>query len=612
LFDSNNNKLRYHFLFKSMNKYLQGCGSSRWFLDRRTASILSVSDDDGTSMMAASQKIRVHPDSHKPLSTDAKGDRYDHKGDSSTSTVPLIILTVPHGVPSELSTSGHWSDTEALTMAYSIKTKLENDLRSGAEIVLLPGNVNRGHADLNRYLRPGNPGNPEWIAWHDKLDSIIHTAVRERRHIILLDIHSYPGESTGLYPKSLGYIILGPWNKFGQFLNDKLWKAQPYVPGGENAIMLMASGWGIKDMALIEVNESLVSRNETADYISTFSASAIKQWLDNVPTDGEQERFKRVQWIDSLDSTVEFKVQPFEDRVKSVPTNYDKELEYRIDQCARDRSPETILYTTFSVEGSTLVVIRDDLLCGGAKSRYLPYVLRDPALSNYREFIYASGWPGGAQASLAASVKWLNKTRPRDDQLLATIFTEPDQDDPSMIPQKPFPLLAQKTLDAQYKLVLKEQDMATSIEGYIRKDETNRRKLLESGFPSRIERLVIRRMAESVRDHFQGLFTPKTRDFKFDEVWVCVGSALFIHGLAQVSDLAKEFIGVSVYQNATYPHMENVRIEYAEKDVFTPINPSTEIPLVPSSINYDAKVWTKLRTTFDRSKPKHVLWLNMF
>lgn len=527
-----------------------------------------------------------------------------------TQSTPLVILTVPHAATNSLSKEQS-SDSAALTIATQIKLKLQTLFKTKIDVALLPGTTNGSTVDLNHYRRPAEPNYAEWKTYHDNLDSLISD--NHARRLVLVDVHSYAA-TAGNSNQPSGYTVAGSLDKaFGSFLNDKLWgKDQPLAPSGENAVILRASDQLVRDAALVAMREpDKATFATTIDRVSTSVSEAIVEWLSLHSEDDRVERSSRIKWIQSLSNT-NFVVREAKDAdqaiYKPVPSTYAEELKYRQQQCRIDRDPSVILYNTFTIGSSVLVIVRDDLLCGGAKSRYLPYVLSDPAYKRYREFIYASGWPGGAQASLAASIKHMNTKRVGEDRLQATIFIEPDDSNPRLIPQKPFPLVA-RGAGAQYKLVPNGTDMASSVVNYVAKDTTNRRKVLESGIPSPVERMIIRRMAECVRDHFQ----LKKGDVPFDEVWVCVGSAVFIHGLAQVTDLAKKFIGVSVYSGAVYPTIANVEIQHANKDVYVPIDPKTDpMPPVPSSLNYDAKVWANLRQTFNSKIQKRVLWWNMF
>jgi len=280
--------------------------------------------------------------------------------------------------------------------------------------------------------------------------------------------------------------------------------------------------------------------------------------------------------------------------------NDQAEYSYRLGRVLVDASPMTIRYQHFT-SPCHLYIIRDDLLVGGVKSRFLQYVLQDPKFSRYREFIYASGWPGGAQVSLADTVKRLNKKDGGNRQ--ATIFIESTSARSNTVPEKPFPQLAKNKLDAQY-IVTPESEMPPAISKYVM--AKGDRKWLTTGLQSDIEALIIQRMATDVLNHF------KAMSIHFDEVWACVGEGIFMRALASVPKLAEKFVGVSVYPDSKV-RIDGVTIIPASRPLTTPTDPVKEVPPVPSARYYDAKVWVELSKRLNKVNPDtKILWWNMY
>lgn len=88
-----------------------------------------------------------------------------------------------------------------------------------------------------------------------------------------------------------------------------------------------------------------------------------------------------------------------------------------------DGSPNyEIKYTRID---KNIIVIRDDTLCGGTKSRFLASSLPVED-TTYDEFVYVSSHYGGAQIALAVAVKQLNMRK--GYKYKATVFSTPIND----------------------------------------------------------------------------------------------------------------------------------------------------------------------------------------
>ena len=68
----------------------------------------------------------------------------------------------------------------------------------------------------------------------------------------------------------------------------------------------------------------------------------------------------------------------------------------------REQMRFSLFYSRFSFRpDQEIVVIRDDLLCGGTKSRVAYPFIENLVSKGYKEFVYVSPWYGGAQIALA-------------------------------------------------------------------------------------------------------------------------------------------------------------------------------------------------------------------
>ena len=83
-----------------------------------------------------------------------------------------------------------------------------------------------------------------------------------------------------------------------------------------------------------------------------------------------------------------------------------RDLPHRLEVCLDSILVDPTTFPIYTEEYNFLeldmVVVRDDLLCGGTKSRVLyPYLINSGLANKYSEFIYVSPSYGGAQIALA-------------------------------------------------------------------------------------------------------------------------------------------------------------------------------------------------------------------
>lgn len=245
---------------------------------------------------------------------------------------------------------------------------------------------------------------------------------------------------------------------------------------------------------------------------------------------------------------------------------------------------------TTNFPGQEIIIIRDDLLCGGAKTRVLETSLRQDYPANTEEYVYVSRPFGYEQVTLAYSVLRLNMTNKKTGGKMkrAVIFLNPSSQEEGNLDSR----LA-KELGAEVVFVPTSKNVQEEAQKYV--SEKPNRVLLPQGFKS--ENLIknIGKIAEKIRNKF-GVF---------DEAFSSIGSGTLQLGLQQ-GGLAKSYYGVCVYGDGNCP---------AELGSATPIPPTVpfdapvpveQAPPFSSSLHYDAKVWT-----FIQNRPGKILFYNV-
>lgn len=171
------------------------------------------------------------------------------------------------------------------------------------------------------------------------------------------------------------------------------------------------------------------------------------------------------------------------------------------------------------VEGN-IIVIRDDNLCGGTKSRFLASSL--PFDQGYTEFVYVSSHYGGAQVALAVAIRQLNMNS--NKKYRGTIFTTP-------FSSQDLPTFTKMTRDMGVKIMTSQDPHGDAIE-YV-ETRPQSRFLLPNG-------LALSKLEEHLT-----LFAKKILEKfgKFDLVCSAIGSGTLTRSL-QRAGLANRYIAI--------------------------------------------------------------------
>jgi len=234
-----------------------------------------------------------------------------------------------------------------------------------------------------------------------------------------------------------------------------------------------------------------------------------------------------------------------------------------------------------------LVVIRDDLLCGGTKSRFIKKILP----LKYQYYVYVSPWWGGAQIALALAVRDINL---KENNIIfpkkAIIITlKPKGATPAYI-------LIAKELGAEIIYVSESWSEAENMaQEFIQK--TPNCILLSSGFDSYEAIEEIRTIGLKILQELG----------QFDAVFSVAGSGTLTRGL-QLSGLGKEYWAISV----TYgiPDVGKAHLLVHHQHFDERIDPNNAPPF-PSSSHYDAKGWYYAWQYSQEHPRKRVLFWNV-
>lgn len=213
-------------------------------------------------------------------------------------------------------------------------------------------------------------------------------------------------------------------------------------------------------------------------------------------------------------------------------------------------------------------VVRDDLLPGGSKSRFLRKLMELP----YTQFVYASPTYGGAQVALAMACKEAGKT---------AVIISPDREE-----------LHARTDDARREgaLVFQQPGSLEELdEVAAHYAKVNKAFHVPLGCHSPLASHAITEAAERV----------KADNGVYDEVWCVAGSGTVIQAL-QASGLGKEYHAVAIGEAPELPGVQVVQSPLDEEAE------ATEKPPFPSCPTYDAKAWE-----FVKDRPGKVLFWNV-
>ena len=207
-------------------------------------------------------------------------------------------------------------------------------------------------------------------------------------------------------------------------------------------------------------------------------------------------------------------------------------------------------------------VVRDDLLPGGTKRRFLYRYLQSQ--SHVKEWVYASPRVGYAQVALAYAC--------RDLGLKATV----------VIPKGKHLPLTDEAISIGANIIEVPMGFLTHIQSVAKNYalETPETQLLPFGLDHPVVIDEVARIASSLP------IQPK-------EVWSCISSGVLSRGLQKAWPTAKVY-GVRVGHNTTDRERGRAEI-FISKYKFTQKCKTAEKPPFPSSDYYDSKVWSFIK-----------------
>jgi|SRR6185312_9059228 len=224
-------------------------------------------------------------------------------------------------------------------------------------------------------------------------------------------------------------------------------------------------------------------------------------------------------------------------------------------------------------------VVREDLLVGGTKRRFVDDYVKHFAAKGAREFVYATTVYGGAQIALAHACRAVG--------VQATVFGAE---------RKVLHARSQEAVDAGAKFISVPMGFLTNVQAKARAYcQTTGAHLMPFGFDSPAALAAIANAATRVRQNCG----------RFDVAVCAVGSGVLIRALQQ-AQLARSYVGVLVGRDhASADNAELIR----HKLQFGSDAPRAERPPFPSCSNYDAKAWKTARDL--RAKFSRVVFWNV-
>jgi hypothetical protein len=235
---------------------------------------------------------------------------------------------------------------------------------------------------------------------------------------------------------------------------------------------------------------------------------------------------------------------------------------------------------------NNVTVIRDDLCCGGTKSRYLSRVLP----KSYSSYLYVTSWWGGAQIALALAVQELNCVNPLHKRSAIIVTFDP---------KGPLPAHVRVAQEFGAKLILVPtkswQDLHDVAENYI--DDHPDTWLVPNGIDTPEAHREIKALGKAIRAELG----------QFDEVWSVAGSGCLTRGL-QASGLGNDYYAVAVTggipdigeaHGILHPQSFDERVDPADKPPF------------PSALHYDAKGWQYAWESAQQHPDRKILYWNV-
>lgn len=240
--------------------------------------------------------------------------------------------------------------------------------------------------------------------------------------------------------------------------------------------------------------------------------------------------------------------------------NFEKEdQEYKIREmtCNLGNSTNNLYYQRVN----NIIVIRDDKLCGGTKSRFVCSIIK--TYCNYDKFAYISPWYGGAQIALSWGTRKYNEKYNTNKQ--AIIFApQTDYDYPYM------------RIAKQYGAIYHYYTDIEEVEIYFK----NHPDVME--LPSGLDLPIVHNKINKL-----GRFI-KRKFGEFDEFYYACGSGTLVRAI-QKSGLSKIYYAICVTDGIP-DNLDNA-IGCYHYLTFDEIVKNKHKPPFNSSIHYDAKAW---------------------
>lgn len=249
-------------------------------------------------------------------------------------------------------------------------------------------------------------------------------------------------------------------------------------------------------------------------------------------------------------------------------------------------NPETLPFNITRLSfrpDQEIIVVRDDFLCGGSKSRLGFSFLKEKVRQGYRDFVYISPWYGVAAIALAWDLILISQET--GFQLTSNIYI--DEYPLGQLP--PYIKIARDYGANIIQVPETRKDKFDIAHEYCRRTGAL---FIEPGFnyPEVIDKIA--ELVQPIKEKY-GIF---------DKVYSAVGSGTLIKGL-QKGNLGKEYFGICVFGSCPDIGHAHGIIHYQNYN--TPVNFENEPPF-RSAQYYDAKCFH-----YVRNQPGKILLWNV-
>lgn len=478
-----------------------------------------------------------------------------------------VIVTAPHALCLGDVNKRRTCDIRARGAAQQIAAYLRQQLPANEYRVTLDlGDTQRAAGDLNRAVTRHWP-------WRERVQARIDDSLRAGRRTIVLDIHSFPNiadsfgidKRTGRVPK----IVLLDYGLDHRALYDAMpTTVVPYEAAAYNDITGEARKAGA-DAMLWEFNEdgTALSDNEIGDI-----ADFLLRYVERGNRDGTPSPSPTTSHTNNNGMPL---VRP----LLIAPMRIEC-LDHSL--TLADLAAVPIYVQAMRADGHDIVadervfVVRDDLICGGTKTRVLHSVLQQvPHYAAASRYAYVSNTYGTAPIVLAWTVARLPPTADGRQKVAVIEEHAPRHKNPQMA----------VALGAQ----LVSQLPAWRAPGEVE---------LPSGFREQATVDGIGRLAQAVGDVYG----------QFDQVWSVASTGTLAYGL-QRGDLGREYHVVNVNP---YSGVDAGGAHVHEHTAPVPVAaPPGARPPFPSNVHYDAKAWRYVVAAHQRAPHQRILFWNV-